>query len=362
VRDRRATAAAEDHDGPVGTSAWIAALAAGALGAAAPVAPAPQPPPRAATVITSVEVVPRLMTARPGFHATASGPKLNAPTFTTVAAIHVAATRSRRTVVLFATLTAAVPMRIALSVVGVCRPDVASQPAIGDELVIGQNPVPGSSAVAVASRTVFGRAVVDIPALTAMTCALQVSPRTESTTPSWLRLTGGRFAVAPAAVFARAAQRRAVLVGTAGAQGRGATARNVAVVAPAAVPDGAVYVRADGEVELTTCALAYHLCGRGTSGTSVVDLRLHLELWTSQGVCRRVDGPTLRVAIDAAMHHRKALLLPITIAPSCPSAALARLWIVATSVRGDAVEVEPLLGTLRAQTHAYLVAGYGAAA
>jgi hypothetical protein len=35
---------------------------------------------------------------------------------------------------------------------------------------------------------------------------------------------------------------------------------------------------------------------------------------------------------------------------------------VATSVRGDAVEVEPLLGTLRAQTHAYLVAGYGAAA
>jgi hypothetical protein len=308
--------------------------------------------------MTVVEVAPRLLTARPGFRTTRSGPVLSTATFTTVGVIRVAASRSPRTVVLAATLTTAVPIRIAFSVIGVCRADDSSQPAIRDELVIGQNPVPGSSLVAIASRTLWGRAVVDVPALTAVTCALKVSPRTESTSSSWLRLTGGRFTLGPATVFARAAQRRAVLVGTDGAQGRGSTRRNVAVVATTPVPGGAAVVRADGEVELTTCALGYHLCGRGRSGTSVVDLRLHLELWTSQGVCSRVDGATVRVTIDAGTHHRKALLPPISVPVPCAAAA-ARLWIVVTSVRGDAVEVEPLLGASRAQTHAYLSAGYG---
>lgn len=341
------------------TGRWVRTVAVAAALAAAAVVPAPAPVAAAPTgTPRGVVIAPLRVLALPGFRSSTSGPQLNPATFTPVASLVVPATPAARTVVLGATITVSVPTRIALSVLGTCRAAGAASDS-RDVLVIGQNPYTGSTPTAVASRTVSGRAVVDVPAATALTCVLRVSPRTETTARSWLQVTGGRFAAAPATVFARATQRRSVMVGIDGARGAGGSRRAVAVMTPTAVPAGTVEVRAHGEAELTTCALGYRLCGRGRSGPSVLDLRLHGELATSQGVCRRLDGTSVRVTIDAAMHHRKVLLPMLVLPASCSgSPTWARVWIVVTWVRGNAAEVEPLLSPSRVQTHAFLIAAH----
>lgn len=321
----------------------------------------------AAPLASSVPIAARTMPARPGFRRTPSGPVLDVARFTSVASLTVPAATAARTAVLQVTLRVVVPTRIALSVRAWCdvsRP-VAAAPdgrSLYDVLVIGQNPVPGGSRVQVASRTLAGRAVVVIPPGGPARCVAQVSPRTESTTGSTIRLLSGRFSASPATVPARAAQRLAVLVGSAGAPGWPATAgrpvgaRAVAAVGPVRRVGG---VRLEGEAELTTCALGYQLCARGTPGPSVVDVALVLADVTDTGrVCRIWRGSIRRVVITPAVHHVKVAAPPLI--PSTRCGHQVRGHLLVTHRGGNAVEVEPTLGgpggPVLVQTHTWLAA------
>jgi hypothetical protein len=239
-----------------GTGHWLltAVLLAGVLVASTPMTASPRGgqikaatsqqtalPVRAVVSGVAGAVRPRNISARPGFRKTPSGQVLDVALFTTVAAFTLPTSSSSRTVVLSTDVTVSVPTRLALSVLGWCRPP-GSNPSAPDArtprdvLVIGQNPVPGRSAVQVASRTLAGRAVVDVPAGTALSCVLQLSPRTETLGSSSMRLLSGRFTAAPVTVPARAAQRPALLVGqygSPGSAGRAIPERRVAVVPPA---------------------------------------------------------------------------------------------------------------------------------
>jgi hypothetical protein len=256
--------------------------------------------------------------------------------------------------VLDARLQVAVPTRIALSVLAWCDAGGAVRRAPGpatsrDVLVVGQNPVPGRSTVQVASRRLAGRAVVDLPAGRRARCVLQVSPRTESTTGSRLRLLSGRFTAVPAVVAARAAEHGSPLVGP--AQGR---VREVARLAAGTLPGA---VRAEGEVELTTCALGYHRCPRGRSVPSVGDVRLVLRDVDGVGrVCRTWYGSARRFTITAAVHHVKVAAPSAALRTRCGTGLRAALLVRHRS--GDAVEVEPTLrppgSPARVQTHLWL--------
>jgi hypothetical protein len=301
----------------------------------------------------------RTLVARPGYRRTARGPVLDTMRFTTVAQLSLPATPVRRTVVLGATMRVEVPRRIALSVRAWCTTTAATARAPGrgsaaDVLVVGQNPVPGRSAVQVASRRLTGRAVVEVPAARAARCVLQMSPRTESTTGSTLRLRSGTFTATPAVVVARAAERESVLVGPP-VQALGQTpVRRVAALGPVAVRGA---VRVEGEAELTTCALGYHRCPRGRAGTSVVDVRLVLaDLDAAGRTCRIWSGSPRRVTITAEVHHVKVVVPPAAPRGRCGTAVRTAVEIRHRS--GDAVEVEPVLGlggeARRVQTHLWL--------
>jgi hypothetical protein len=311
----------------------------------------------------AVAVAPRRLTVLPGFRVTPSGPVLDTARFTTVAVLGVPASGAARAVVLTATVRVAVPIRVAMSVRGWCDPRrSAATPgaaSLRDVLVIGQNPVPGRSAQQVASRTLTGRAVVQVPAGGARWCVLQVSPRTEATTGSTMQLLGGRFSTAPLTLLGRAAQRPALLVGSAGAGGWPSSAgapvrvRNVAVIGPLAV---AGPVRIEGEAELTTCALGYHLCGRGRSPSSVIDVRLVVRDVAAGGAtCKVWRGTARRVVITPAVHHVKVIAPGAGIPARCGTTVQGYLEVV--HVSGNAAEIEPTLvppGAVLVQTHTWL--------
>jgi hypothetical protein len=312
----------------------------------------------------AVSIGPRDVVALPGYRRTPSGPVLDVARFTPVAALTLPASGDARTVVLSAQVTVTVPIRLALSVRAWCvssgamsgstlEPDDRSLP---DVLVIGQNPVPGRGTLQVASRTLTGRAVVDLPAGPSSRCVLQVSPRTEALTASRMRLVSGRFWAAPAVVPARAAQRPAVLVGRPGSPGSDGTAvaeRRVAAIPPT-VP-AAAGIRVEGEAELTSCALGYHLCTRGSGASAEVDVGLELAESRADGtVCRRAAGPVRRVTITPAVHHVKVLAPALPYSTGCGSAVSA--WLVVRHRGGNAVEVEPALTLGRVQTHTWIAA------
>jgi hypothetical protein len=266
-------------------------------------------------------------------------------------------------VVLTATVRVAVPIRIATSVRAWCDPRrSASAPdarSLRDVLIIGQNPVPGSAAQQVASRTLTGRAVVQLPAGGPWWCVLQVSPRTEATTGSTMRLLSGRFSTTPVTLLGRAAQRPALLVGSAGAGGWPSSAgapvrvRTVAVIGPLAIEGP---VRIEGEAELTTCAWGYHLCGRGRSPSSLIDVRLVLRDVAADGAtCEVWRGTTRRVVITPAVHHVKVIAPAAGMTTRCGTAVQGYLEI--THVSGNAAEIEPTLtppGAVLVQTHTWL--------
>jgi hypothetical protein len=300
----------------------------------------------AATSSASVSVAPRTIPALPGFRRT------------TVATFGLPAASTPRTVVLGATVTVRVPTRLALSVLAWCRPSGSSSVApdaraAHDVLVIGQNPVPGSSSLQVASRTLAARAVVVVPARTAVTCQLQLSPRTETYSGSSLRLLSGRFTATAATVLARAAQRPAVLVGRPTSPGSGGQAlpqRRVAVIGSTPVTGR---LRVEGEAELTMCAFGYHLCAVGTSTPSVVDVRLQLAELNSAGrVCAQVSGSARAVTITSAVHHTKVAVPALTHAMGCGTGVTA--WLLVTFHSGNAVEVEPVIQPARVQTHVWV--------
>lgn len=322
---------------------------------AAPVAAAP---PEAVLVAVGA----RTIAARPGYRRTPAGPVLDAARFTTVATLDLPAAKAR-TLVLATTVRVTVPIRLALSVRAWCEaprrataaPDVQS---LGDALVIGQNPIPGGSATAVASRTLTGRAVVTVPADVAARCVLQMSPRTESTQGSSLRLVSGTFSARPVPVVARAAQRPAVLVGASSSPGSAGRARPVHEVARLGPLDTLGAVRLEADVELSTCALGYHLCARGVPADAAVDVALRLDELTAGGaVCRAWRGATRRVTIIPAVHHVKVLLPALTVQQRCGDTV--RAWLEVAHRDGNAVEVEPVLlpaGPTPAlvQTHTWL--------
>ena len=312
---------------------------------------------------SAVAITPRQLVVRPGFRATPSGSVLDTAQFTTVAVLAVPASRTARTVVLTATLRVAVPIRIATSVRAWCDPRrSAAAPdahSLRDVLVIGQNPVPGTTAQQVASRTLTGRAVVQWPAGGRLWCVLQVSPRTEATVGSAMGLLGGRFSTEPVTLLARAAQRPGLLVGSAGAGGWPPSAgppvrvRNVAAIGPLTL-DGPV--RMEGEAELTTCALGYHLCGSGRSPSSVVDVRLVLlDVAADGATCKVWAGSARRVVITPAVHHLKVIVPAAGMTARCGTAVQGHLEIA--HVSGNAAEIEPTLvppGAVLVQTHTWL--------
>ncbi len=304
----------------------------------------------------AVGVAPRTVVARPGYRQTPSGPVLDVARFTTVATLDLPGPQaSAGSVVLTAQVRVTVPIRIALSVRAWCAPSSAPATApdrrsFGDVLVIGQNPVPGTASTQRASRTLTGRAVVMLPAGGPQRCVLQVSPRTESTRGSRLHLDSGTFSATRVTALARAAQRPAVLVGTPGAR------RSLAVAALGPVRTAAT-VRLEGEAELTTCALGYHLCGRGTAPTSVVDVVLVLADLRADGtVCKTWRGSTRQVTITPAVHHVKLLAPGLTTPRRCGVAVRGHLLV--THRLGNGVEVEPVLLDpglpRRVQTHTWL--------
>jgi hypothetical protein len=344
----------------------VGALAILIATSGAPAAPAAASAPAgSAPGAAAVALAPRTVPARPGFRRTPSGPVLDVARFTTVGTLDVPAAAAARSVVLQAQLRVSVPIRIALSVRAWCATPSAMTAApdrrsLGDVLVIGQNPVPGRAATEVASRSLIGRAVVAVPAGGRLRCTLQISPRTESTTGSTLHLDSGRFTVTPARVAARAAQRPAVLVGAPGAPGLPTPApgvsrsRAVAILGPVGVAGA---VRLEGEAELTTCALGYHLCGRGRAPASVVDVVLVLaELRADGRVCRTWRGSSRRVTITSAVHHVKVMAPALTAPSRCGDAVRGHLLV--THRGGNAVEVEPVLldpgHPVRVQTHVWL--------
>ena len=312
---------------------------------------------------SAVVVAPRRLAVLPGFRATPSGAVLDTAHFTTVAVLAVPASGAARSAVLTATLRVEVPLRVATSVRAWCDPrrsvTAPDGRSLRDVLVIGQNPVPGTSAPAVASRTLTGRAVVQLPAGVALWCVLQMSPRTEATTGSTMRLLGGLFSTAPVTLLARAAQRPALLVGSAGAGGWPASSgapvrvRDVAVIGPLTV-DGPV--RMEGEAELTTCALGYHLCGRGRSPSSVIDVRLLLRDVAAGGAtCKVWRGTPRRVVITPEVHHVKVVAPAAGMTARCGTAVQG--WLEVTHVSGNAAEIEPTLvppGAVLVQTHTWL--------
>jgi len=186
----------------------------------------------------SVSLAPRTVTALPGYRNTGTGPVLDVARFTSLARLDVPASLTTRGAVVLSTrISVDVPIRLALSVRAWCAAPSAVTVAPGprsfaDVLVIGQNPVPGSGSTAVAARTVTGRAVVQVPRGTALRCLLQLSPRTESTASSRLRVRSGRLEATAASVLARAAQRPALLAAAAGAPGvpRGRSAARLATL------------------------------------------------------------------------------------------------------------------------------------
>lgn len=343
----------------------LPAVAALLLAGAIPTAEDAHAAATTAAATVSTPLAPRSIQALPGFRDTGSGPVLDVARFTSVGRLEVPARLTTTgTVVLSVRLTVEVPIRLALSVRGWCAapsalgsaPDRRSLP---DVLVIGQNPVPGTSTTAVAARTLTGRAVVAVPRGSAVSCRLQLSPRTESLAPSRLSLRSGTLGAAAAPVVARAAQRPAVLVGLRGAPGvpKGRQAARVGVVArlgPTTLPSR---VRLEGEAELTTCALGYHLCGRGTAPTSVVDVVLIVRDLTRSGrVCATWSGRPRRVTITPAVHHVKVLAPAVTVTARCGTAIAAHLEVRPRS--GNAVEVEPVLVPTAqprgVQTHTWL--------
>ncbi len=345
------------------TSLAVALL--GLLAVSAPVAPASSDAPggrsagNAATTSSravAVQVAPRTVVARPGYRQTPSGPALDVARFTTVGTLDLPGRQtSAGWVVLTTQVRVTVPIRIALSVRAWCAASsaVGSAPdrhSMGDVLVIGQNPVPGTASTQRASRTLTGRAVVSLPAGGPHRCVLQVSPRTESTRGSRLRLASGTFSATPVRGLARAAQRPAVLVGTPGAR------RSLAVAVLGSVRTAGA-VRLEGEAELTTCALGYHLCGRGKAPTSVVDVVLVLADLRADGtVCKTWRGSTRQVTITPAVHHVKVLAPGLTTPRRCGVAVRGHLLV--THRLGNGVEVEPVLLDpglpRRVQTHTWL--------
>jgi len=313
----------------------------------------------------SVSLAPRTVTALPGYRNTGTGPVLDVARFTSLARLDVPASLTTRGAVVLSTrISVDVPIRLALSVRAWCAAPSAVTVAPGprsfaDVLVIGQNPVPGSGSTAVAARTVTGRAVVQVPRGTALRCLLQVSPRTESTASSRLRVRSGRLEATAASVLARAAQRPALLAATAGAPGvpRGRSAARLATVArlgPVATTAG---VRLEGEAELTTCALGYHLCGRGGAPTSVVDVTLVLQDLAASGrVCATWRGSARQVTITPPVHHVKVIAPSLTPLRRCGVAVRGHLEVRPRG--GNAVEIEPVLldagQPRRVQTHTWL--------
>lgn len=326
--------------------------------------------PAAATPSVRVPVVPRRVVADPGFRRTTSGDVLRPARFTTVATLDIpASATSGGSVVLAAQLGVEVPIRIALSVRAWCAApsEVGTAPgrrALPDVLVIGQNPVPGKGSNQVASRVLTGRAVVSVPAGHAVRCRLQASPRTESTTASWLQVRSGTFGATTARVLVRAAQRPAVLVGVPGAPGVPVGQRIVptAAVAVSGPITTTARLRLEGEAELTTCALGYHLCGRGTAPTSVVDVSLVAQDVDAAGqVCATWRGSARQVSITPAVHHVKVLAPALGLPTRCGTAV--RGWLQVRHRGGNAVEVEPVLlpaGQPRGvQTHTWLESAAG---
>jgi hypothetical protein len=309
--------------------------------------------------VVAVAVRPRTIAARPGFRRTPTGSVLDVARFTTVGTFTLPASASSRTVVLSTQVTVSVPTRLALSVLAWCRPpgsDSATPeaPSLRDVLVIGQNPVPGRTSAQVASRTLSGRAIVDVPAGTTVGCVLQLSPRTETLGSSSMRLISGRFAAAPVTVPARAAQRPALLVGqpgSPGSAGRAIPERRVAVIRPTAIAPGRI--RVEGEAELTTCAYGYQLCARGTSAPASVELRLELaEVGVGGRVCAQAHGALRRVTITPGVHHVKVIAPALAHTVGCGGAVTA--WLLVRHRGGNAVEVEPTLAATRVQTHVWL--------
>ncbi|MBK6874840.1 MAG: hypothetical protein IPG94_26655 [Kineosporiaceae bacterium] len=318
-----------------------------------------------ASASVRVAVVPRRVVADPGFRRTTSGDVLRPARFTSVVTLDVpAATTSRGSVVLATQLRVEVPIRIALSVRAWCAAPSAvgtapGRRALPDVLVIGQNPVPGNGSTQVASRVLTGRAVVSVTPGRAVRCLLQVSPRTESTSSSWLRITSGTLGATAARVVARAAQRPAVLVGGPGAPGVpvGQQAAAVALVAALRPVTTAARLRLEGEAELTTCALGYHLCGRGGAATSVVEVALVAQDIEASGrVCATWRGSARSVTITPAVHHVKVIAPALGLPSRCGAAV--RGWLQVRHRGGNAVEVEPVLlpaGQPRGvQTHTWM--------
>jgi hypothetical protein len=147
-----------------------------------------------------------------------------------------------------------------------------------------------------------------------------------------------------------------VLVGAAGSpgsRGRAQPLRLAAPVGPVQVPAGVRDVRVQGEAELTSCTSAYSLCERGTADVARAQVWLHAESLRADGrVCRKVDGPVRQVAISPAVHHVKVLLSPATVSTHC--GATVRAWIAVQDVRGNAIEIEPVLPGGRGQTQTWL--------
>ncbi|MFZ0157900.1 MAG: hypothetical protein WAL50_02630, partial [Kineosporiaceae bacterium] len=130
--------------------------------------------------------------------------------------------------------------------------------------------------------------------------------------------------------------------------------RAVAILGPVGVAGA---VRLEGEAELTTCALGYHLCGRGRAPASVVDVVLVLaELRADGRVCRTWRGSSRRVTITSAVHHVKVMAPALTAPSRCGDAVRGHLLV--THRGGNAVEVEPVLldpgHPVRVQTHVWL--------
>ncbi len=248
--------------------------------------------------------------------------------------------------VLAVDLAVEVPLRHAFSLLAWCHPrttyaqDAPSTDQFGMALVIGQNPIPGSDTQATVSRRIVGRIPVDIPAGEAVSCEVQISPRTEGFEASWIRIRSGQVRLAPEPVVTTATTSGPTVVGS------GAGTVPFAYLATAAV-EGAwasEIRRADADVSLSNCYAGYGACEVEGFRDATVDAWVELIRLRGDGsTCGVARGVVTRIVITPAVHHLRAVLPP-ALEPAvqpCGEKALSRIVLV--HVAGNSVNVE---GTL----------------
>jgi hypothetical protein len=152
-----------------------------------------------------------------------------------------------------------------------------------------------------------------------------------------MAIASGTFALSPAPVAGRGLPSTPILVG----DGPGGVAQSMLAATEVLGANAAETTHADADLSLTNCYAGYGPCAVEGYGDSVVDARIELVRYRSDGtVCATLTGATLRITITPEVHHRRDRL-PVAVDPAavpCGTRVVAQIRL--THVAGNTVSVE----------------------